>query len=318
MHHMTTHLCSNCGIQPVTEAWLCFPDWCCHCDTSLWMTRSGADDAACLSTPTISTSRSDIPKALKRKRYSHFNHFMAIQNGESPFVFVSITCNPYWREIRDQVPAGSHWTDCPDVVSRVFLHKLDALIDVIVGQKFFGEVQAHVHQIELSPRALPRADMLIILETRPLTSRRIDSIVCAEVPCPTTHPVLHAIVSTFMIHVPCEASADARCRRFNNDSTCIQGFPKIPRVRTTPNHDGYPQYKRRCRFTVKESDRAISDVWVIPYNPVLLLQFHCHLNVEVATCSRSFKHALKYVCAIRDRAVHNVITYCSGACSYCC
>ena len=319
MHHMATPLCSNCGIQPVTDAWQCFPDWCSHCDASLWLTRSGSDDAACLSTPTIT---SDIPRTPKRKRNSpHFDHIMAIQNGESPFVFVSITCNPYWKEIRDQVPAGTHWTECHDVVTQVFLSKFDALIDTIVGQKFFGEVQAHVHQIELSPRALPRADMLIILDAQPLTRRRIDSIVCAEVPCPTTQPVLYRIVSTFMVHPPCDVSdsADgARCRKFTVDNTCSQRFPKISQDRTTFIQDSDPHYKRRCRFSVKLRDREISDIWVIPYNPVLLLKFDCHLNVQVSANIKSFKRVLKYVCAIRDRAVRNSIAYCSGACSQCC
>jgi len=102
------------------------------------------------------------------------------------------------------------------------------------------------------------------------------------------------------------------------DNTCSQRFPKISQDRTTFIQDGDPHYKRRCRFSVKLRDREISDIWVIPYNPVLLLKFDCHLNVQVSANIKSFKRVLKYVCAIRDRAVRNSIAYCSGACSQCC
>jgi hypothetical protein len=61
-------------------------------------------------------------------------HVMTMRYGRSPFIIVSMTCNPNWQEIRAHIPSDSHWTNCMDVVTRVFVQKFDALVDVIVGR----------------------------------------------------------------------------------------------------------------------------------------------------------------------------------------
>ena len=244
-------------------------------------------------------------------------HVMTMRYGRSPFIIVSMTCNPNWQEIRAHIPSDSHWTNCMDVVTRVFVQKFDALVDVIVGQRLFGPVLGHVHQIELLPRALPRANMLIVLGTTLLTSQLIDSVICAEVPNPTTQPELHTIVSKFMIHKPCDTAPSARCRQFIGNSSCIQRYPHKKTDHTSIQGGPYPQYQRRCRYSVQDADRSISDEWVIPYNPTLMLLFNCHIHVELAASSKSCSRALEYVSAVREAATNSIV-YCTGACSNCC
>ena len=241
---------------------------------------------------------------------------MTLRFERSPFIVVSMICNPNWLEIRTQMPADAHWTNCMDIVTRVFVQKFDALVDVIVGQRLFGPVLGHVHQIELLPRSLPRADMVIVLGSTPLTPQLIDAIVCAEVPNPTTQPELHNVVSKFMIHKPCDSAPNARCRQYMDNGSCVQRFPQKKTEHTTTQGSVYPQYQRRCRYGVLLGDRTITDDWVIPYNPGLLLQFDCPMHVEVAVRSHSCRRALEYVSTVRFRAT-NTMVYCSGACSLC-
>jgi hypothetical protein len=243
-------------------------------------------------------------------------HVMILPYERSPYIVVSMICNPNWLEIQTQMPADAHWTNCMDIVTRVFAQKFDALVDVIVGQRIFGPVLGHVHQIELLPKTLPRADMVIVLGSTPLTPQLIDAIVCAEVPNPTTQPELHNVVSKFMLHKPCDSAPNARCRQYMDNGSCVQRFPQKKTEHTTIQGNVYPQYQRRCRYAVLHGDRTITDDWVIPYNPGLLLQFDCPMHVEVAVRSHSCRRALEYVSTVRFRAT-NTMVYCSGACSLC-
>ena len=49
---------------------------------------------------------------------------------ESPDLFITFTCNPYWKEIQDMLTTilGQRAEDRPDIVARVFRLKLKELI----------------------------------------------------------------------------------------------------------------------------------------------------------------------------------------------
>ncbi|KMQ88044.1 hypothetical protein RF55_12537, partial [Lasius niger] len=55
-----------------------------------------------------------------------------------PDLFITMTCNPKWREIEENLLSGQHAYDRPDICARVFNIKKDYLIDLIVKQKFFA------------------------------------------------------------------------------------------------------------------------------------------------------------------------------------
>jgi hypothetical protein len=65
-----------------------------------------------------------------------------------PDIFVTFTCNPKWPEIRDALPAGSHWKFHPDIVARAFMLKLKEFMHDIVKNEIFGSVKAYVYRIE--------------------------------------------------------------------------------------------------------------------------------------------------------------------------
>jgi len=132
------------------------------------------------------------------------------------------------------------------------------------------------------------------LEVKILCARQVDNIISAEVPDPITYPVLHGIVTRNMIHKPCDLNLEAGCRQKGNHS-CFRRFPKTMQNRTTTNGDGYPQYRRRGLHSTLIGDRVVTDDWVVPHNPYLLVRFNCHINVEVSSHRRCFKYVYKYV-----------------------
>ena len=89
----------------------------------------------------------------------------------------------------------------------------------------------------------------------------------------------------------------------NPKKKCEKNFPKAYLEHTTTNENGYTTYRRRSfeqgGFTttkkVKGEEKILHNRWVVPYNPLLLLKFKCHINVEVCTTTNSIKYLFQYV-----------------------
>ncbi|XP_036139525.1 uncharacterized protein LOC118644642 [Monomorium pharaonis] len=91
-----------------------------------------------------------------RNMMQHYQDAMAIvRKYGKPDIFITMTCNPNWREIRENLLSNQQPADRPDICARVFNIKKDYLVDVIVRQQFFGEVMAYVYVIEFQKRGLP-------------------------------------------------------------------------------------------------------------------------------------------------------------------
>ena len=217
-----------------------------------------------------------------------------------PDLFITVTCNPKWPEIAAALPVGEKWQDHPDIVSRVFMLKLKSIIhDFRIGQ-IFGVMKAYVYRIEWQARGLPHAHMLLILEHKILSTTQIDAIVSAEMPDPVASPVLHNLVVAHLLHPRCDAVGQQQkhsCRSDDKGLTCDckRRFPKDMAAATVIIGDGFPKYRRRGLFTTTDkSGRIVTDSWVVPHSPYLLLKYQCHINVEVCAHIRSFKYVYKY------------------------
>ena len=46
-----------------------------------------------------------------------------------------MTCNPQWREVRENVLQNQNAADRPDIVGRVYVLKVDKLLDIIIKKK---------------------------------------------------------------------------------------------------------------------------------------------------------------------------------------
>lgn len=83
-----------------------------------------------------------------------------VQRFGKPNYFVTMTCNPYWEEIIQELLPGQTLQDRPDVVARVYKAKLRDLGDFLINKKHFGDVAAYAHVTEFQKRGLPHEHFL--------------------------------------------------------------------------------------------------------------------------------------------------------------
>jgi len=65
-----------------------------------------------------------------------------------PDLFVTVTANPEWDEIKNNLLPGQKPEDRPDLVTRVFWLKFKELRYKIINGQLFGRVQSFVWVIE--------------------------------------------------------------------------------------------------------------------------------------------------------------------------
>ena len=56
----------------------------------------------------------------------------------------------------------------------------------------------------------------------------------------------------------------------------------------------------------QQVEHSIDNQWIVPYNPWLLRQMNCHVNVELCMSIQSIKYVLKYVTKGCDQAVYTI------------
>ncbi|PIC23966.1 hypothetical protein B9Z55_017476 [Caenorhabditis nigoni] len=231
-----------------------------------------------------------------------------------PDLFLTMTCNPSWKEIQEALLPGQEAVDRPDVVSRVFRLKLEELKKDLFTKNIFGEVAAWIYVIEFQKRGLPHMHLLMILknEWKPRTASEIDDMVCAELPDPAEDPELFEIISTTQMHRPCGV--------YNPDSSCMVGdscskhFPKDFRERTSVENDGFPMYRRRddgrsVAFKTKNFGVIqLDNRSVVPYNKYLSRKFRSHANLEICGNVGAVKYLYKYLYKGTSRAAIHIYT----------
>ncbi|XP_022026932.1 uncharacterized protein LOC110927913 [Helianthus annuus] len=227
------------------------------------------------------------PRDMRRR---FLDAMTLVQDDGKPDIFLTMTCNPKWPEICDNLHVGQTAQDRPDLVSRVFRGKLEDLKEQIFKKHILGEVNSYVYVIEFQKRGLPHAHFLLIMypQHKINNADHYDKVVCAEIPNKQRHPKLHEMVVKHMIHGP--------CGNLRLSNPCMQGDPKICRFhyprqfneQTTQGENSYPLYRRRdTGIEVDVRGKTLDNRWVVPYNPRLLMMFNCHINVEVIQVDQS-------------------------------
>jgi hypothetical protein len=72
-------------------------------------------------------------------------------------IFLTMTCNPNWDEIKRKLYLSQTPQDHTDLVVRVFKEKLEELKDKLLKKDIFGMVRAHVYVVEFQKRGLLHA-----------------------------------------------------------------------------------------------------------------------------------------------------------------
>jgi hypothetical protein len=139
-----------------------------------------------------------------------------------PLLFITMTANPNWPEVRDVVPEGANAADHPTEMVRIAYLKIRRLLFELVGMRRLGRVIAYVSTIEFQKRGLPHIHLMLTLDEadRPDTPEKIDLLVSAEIPDPVEEPQLYNVITANNFHGPC------RSRPCWTGSGCKQGFPK--------------------------------------------------------------------------------------------
>ena len=202
----------------------------------------------------LSSSFTGSPRWYNAK----FQDGMAIvREFHKPDLFITITCNPKWKEITDELIEGQSAQDRPDLVARVFKKKCDQLMKDLTNGGIFGKVVAHMRVIEFQKRGLPQCHILLILaqEDRMITPDLVDGMIVAELPPDPTQiedPVfrdqahrLQEIVVSNMVHGPCGKDNPANVCMVNG--RCSKGFPKeFSKESVVDPNSYYATYRRRA------------------------------------------------------------------------
>ncbi|KAF5461688.1 hypothetical protein F2P56_017766 [Juglans regia] len=243
-----------------------------------------------------------------RKRY--MEAMVLVQRYGKPDIFLTMTCNPNWQEITNELSPHEESQNRPDLVARVFHSKLEELKDQLFKKHIFGKVSAYVYVIEHQKRGLPHAHFLIILQNdwKVYAPESFDEIVSAEIPDKNTNMYLHNVVVKHMMHGPCGALNPSNvCMKRNG--CCKSNYPKNYASATTVGNDSFPIYRRKNNgITVKIRGKNLDNCWVVPYNPYLLATFDCHINVEICSTIQAVKYLYKYIYKGHDRVAFNLVS----------
>nr|XP_027122232.1 uncharacterized protein LOC113739192 [Coffea arabica] len=250
------------------------------------------------------------PRDMRRR---YLDAMALVQKYGKPDIFLTMTCNPAWKEIQENLKYHEKPQDRPDLLARVFRAKFEMLKAEILNKQIFGEVSACVYVIEFQKRGFPHAHLLLILKLghKLLNPESYDKVVCAELPDKDRYPHLYSLVVKHMIHGPCGAmDTSCPCMR---DGTCKNRYPKSFCSQTTHGEDTYPCYRRRDNGKrVKVRRFTLDNRWVVPYNPYLLALFDCHINVEICSTLKLVKYLYKYVFKGHDQVSFKIIS-CASA-----
>ncbi|RCV11597.1 hypothetical protein SETIT_2G199000v2 [Setaria italica] len=160
-----------------------------------------------------------------------------------PDYFVTMTCNPYWPEIMEQL---------------VYHAKLLDLHDFLINKGHFGKVAAWAHVAEFQKWGLPHEHFLLIMAKSAKLSGPddFDTHISEELSDKNKYPLLHQL-------------------------------------------DGQKVFIRK---------KWLDKRWVVPYNPILLRHYNCHVNVEVCCSIKSIKYIYKYIYKGHDCSSFSVET----------
>ena len=251
----------------------------------------GAPMPACGRTVVLSRSFIGGPRDIANR---YHDAMAVIRATRKPSLFITMTCNPRWREIQQCLPYNSKPEDHPELLARVFKMKLDELLRDIKDRHVLGRAEAIMSVVEFQYRGLPHAHILVVLcqADASLTTDRIDDIVSTELP-PETQPRLRNLVLEHMVHNDCEADHGCMCRRRSDGRECRWKFPReYCDVTSWSESVLFPRTRRRRGDSAMWNGRVVTNQWVAGYNAYLLDRYECHFNIEVVASLDS----VKYLC----------------------
>ncbi|XP_019255086.1 PREDICTED: uncharacterized protein LOC109233667 [Nicotiana attenuata] len=245
------------------------------------------------------------PRDMRR---CYMDAISLVQQFGKPDLFITMTCNPSWPEIKEHLLPTDEAQNRPDLISRVFRAKIEELKSDILKRNIFEKVAAFMYTIEFQKRGLPHAHFLIILtnEYKLLTPESYDNIVRAELPDCKAEETLYKLVLQHMMHGPCGKLNPTNSCMQKKNGCCKFNYPRSFADQTSKGKNSYPIYRRRNTGLVKVKDHYFDNLWVVPYNPFLLEKFNCHINIEICSDIKAVKYIYKYICKGHDKIAFHI------------
>ncbi|XP_066310922.1 uncharacterized protein [Miscanthus floridulus] len=78
-------------------------------------------------------------------RHRYMDAMALVQKYGKPDIFLTMTCNPNWDEIKNELYPGQTPQDRPDLVTWVFRAKLEAIRKMLMEKDILGKVKAYGH-----------------------------------------------------------------------------------------------------------------------------------------------------------------------------
>lgn len=253
-----------------------------------------------------------------RYMQQRYQNAMAINRYlHKPTLFITMTANPGWPEITQELLPGQTALDWPDLVARVFHLKVQFFLDDLKKTQIFVQYAGSVYTIEYQKRGLPHLHLLLFLDPDNRLRYRdpaiVDQVISAEFPTQDKDPdgKLFDVVASTMVHGPCSNfNPHTPCIvEINKQMVCSKHFPKSQQEMTTVQENGYPFYRRRINqrtHTIRDqrfSDTpfVVTNEWVVPHNRYLSRCYRAHINVKCCASVKVIKYIYKYVCKGSDQ-----------------
>jgi hypothetical protein len=236
----------------------------------------------------------------RRLTQNYYNCLECAMKEGDPHYFFTVTCNPYWKEIQENLhPRGAYGPaetayDRPDLVVRVFKQKLDFLMSRLKAGDL-GDFVWGTYRVEFQQRGLPHAHIVfrVTQPFAPTSPAVIDRIINACSPNPKSQPHLYQKVKQFMMHTKCGENASCYDPRTKK---CGSYFPRSFTERTIIHDNGRVEY-RRPMITQDDVNmlQMLDSRLVVAHNPYFLLLLDCHANLEVVQGDAVMKYLFKYI-----------------------
>ena len=235
--------------------------------------------------------------AYQRRFFHDALHLSRVRG--SSHLFVTVTCNPNWPEVRDLLGTeifDLHHASHQAILARVFVYKRKQLLARLKEQDYLFPghcgIDWIVYSTEWQKGDLPHAHIAVRLKidtTRQSMNtqlehlRLMDQVVSAQLPDPNA-PHYHQVVA-FMQH-PSECKSCLREKpKGSGKKACRFYFPKPVCPESRIDSRGFPVYRR-----------TDLDVRVVPHNWKLLVEFNCHINSEWTFHSKHLAYVYGYMC----------------------
>ncbi|GKD40429.1 DNA helicase [Tanacetum coccineum] len=164
-----------------------------------------------------------------------------------------------------------------------------------------------LYTVEFQKRGLPHCHTLLWVDSssKIRNAVEIDEYISAEIPDPVEDPKGYKVVTELIMHGPCGvANSSTSCTK---NRVCNKYFPKKYNDTTFFDVNGHTHYRRRqTEVHFMKGESRLDNCNVVPYNRMLCLAFHAHINVEYCGWSMLIKYLFKYISKGPDRIIEKV------------